>query len=104
MVAAAQGVYLLLERGAAPVSDFIDVPGIAGGVVGHGIPKGAPFSTGADNTGLQITYGYLDDDPVDAAERLRPILEKRSADGGVAPLLAAPFHTIVPYEWDRYVP
>ena len=31
-------------------------------------------------------------------------MEKRWADAGVAPLLAAPFHTIVPCEWDRYVP
>jgi hypothetical protein len=98
------GVYLLLERGAAPVSDLIEVPGVAGVWWASGVPKGEPFSIGADNTDLQIAYCYLDDDPVDAAVRLRPVLEKRWADAGVVPLLAAPFHTIVPHEWDRYVP
>jgi hypothetical protein len=33
------------------------------------------------------------------------VLEKRwSDDAGIEPLLAAPFHPVVPYEWDRYVP
>src|SRR5262245_31243567 len=99
-----RGVYLVLERGAAPVSDFIEVPGVAGAWWATGAPKGAPFSLGADNTGLRITYCYLDDDPVETAERLRPVMEKRWVDAGLVPLLAAPFHTIVPYEWDRYVP
>jgi hypothetical protein len=53
---------------------------------------------------VQIAWCYLDDDPVDAARRLCPVLEKRWADARVVPLLAAPFHTIVPYEWDRYLP
>jgi hypothetical protein len=99
-----RGVYLLLERGAAPVSDFIEVPGVAGVWWATGIPKGELFSIGADNTGLRISYCYLDDDPVATAERLRPVMEKRWANAGVVPLLAAPFQTIEPYEWGRYVP
>ena len=99
-----RGVYLLVERGAAPVSDLIDVAGVAGVWWATGIPKGEPFSVGADNTGVQVTYCYLDDDPADAGRRLRPVMEKRWADAGVVPLLAAPFQAIVPYEWDRYVP
>ena len=99
-----RGVYLLLERGAAPVADFIEVPGVAGVWWATGVPKGQPFSIGADNTGLRITYCYLDDDPVDTAKRLRPVVEKRSADAGVVPLLAAPFQTIASCEWGRYVP
>ena len=98
------GVYVLLERGAAPVSALLEVPGVAGLLWAAGVPKGEPFSIGADNTGLQITYCYLDDDPVGAAVRLRPALEKRWADAKVVPLLAAPFRTIVPNEWERYVP
>ena len=43
--------------------------------------------------GQQITYCFLDDDPVDTAERLRPVLEKRWTSGAVEPLFAAPFHT-----------
>jgi hypothetical protein len=99
-----RGVYLLLERGSAPVRDLIDVPGVAGVWWAAGIPKGHPFSNGADNTDLQITYCYLDDDPVEAAVRLRSVMEKRWAGARVTALLAAPFQTIVPYEWDRYVP
>jgi hypothetical protein len=98
------GVYVLLERGAAPVADLVEVPGVAGVWWATGIPKGEPYSTGADNTGLQLAYCYLDDDPVAAGRRLRPIVEKRRADAGVEPLLAAPFQTIAPYQWDRYLP
>jgi hypothetical protein len=98
------GVYVLLERGSAPVSDLLEVPGVAGVLWAAGVPKGEPYSIGADNTGLQITYCHLDDDPVEAAARLRPVLEKRWANAGVAGLLAAPFQTIVPNEWGRYVP
>jgi hypothetical protein len=99
-----RGVYVLLERGAAPVSDLADVAGVAGVWWATGVPKGEPYSNGADNTGLQIAYCHLDDEPVAAAKRLRPVLEKRWADTGVVPLLAAPFQAIVPYAWDRYVP
>jgi hypothetical protein len=35
---------------------------------------------------------------VAVAQRLKPALHDRH------PLLAAPFHAIVPHEWDRYVP
>jgi hypothetical protein len=99
-----QGVYVILEHGAAPVSDLVEVPGVAGTWWASGVPKGEPFSTGADNTGLQIACCYLDDDPVETAERLRRVLEQRWADGPAVGLLAAPFHTVVPYEWGRYVP
>jgi hypothetical protein len=36
--------------------------------------------------------------PVAVAQRLKPVVQEGN------PHLAAPFHTIVPYEWDRYVP
>jgi hypothetical protein len=74
----AHGTHLLVDRGAAPAGD--------------------------DVTGLQITWCYLDDDPVETAARLRGPLEERWTAGGVAPLLAAPFHTITPYEWGRWLP
>ena len=54
--------------------------------------------------GQTISYCLPDEDPVQTAERLRPVLEKRWSDNGVEPLFAAPFYTVVPYEWDRYVP
>ena len=54
--------------------------------------------------GQQLTYCFLDDDPVATAQRLRPVLEKRWSATGVEPLFAAPLHLVVPYEWDRHVP
>ena len=58
----------------------------------------------ADSGGMQVTYCFLDDDPVATAVRLRQPLEQRWAAGNVVPLLAAPFYTLVPFEWDRYLP
>jgi hypothetical protein len=99
-----QGVYVLLEQGAVSPKDLTSVSGVAGAWWATGIPKGMPFSDGADNTGLRITFCYLDDEPAAVGERLRPALEKRWANTGAAPLLAAPFHPIVPHEWGRYLP
>jgi hypothetical protein len=99
----ALGVFVLIERTEVPPSKLIDVAGVGGTWWATGLPMGDVFSS-ADNSGLQITYCYLDDDPAEAAERLRPVLEKRWADGGITPLLAAPFHTVLRYEWDRYLP
>lgn len=96
----ARGVYLLLERGAAPATRLTDVPGVAGLWSATSVPS--DFSSAA--TGQQITYCFLDDDPVETAERLRPVLEQRWHVAGIQPLLAAPFFAIVPHEWDRYLP
>ena len=52
----------------------------------------------------RITYLFLDDDPAATGERLRPALEKRWGEMGVDGQLAAPFHLVVPHEWDRYLP
>ena len=63
-----------------------------------------PVPVSTDNQGLQLTYCYLDDDPVDAGVRLREPLDARWKETDVKPLLAAPFYTPVPFEWDRYLP
>jgi hypothetical protein len=99
----ARGVYLLIEQGQAPAAQLVEVPGVAGAWWGPGVPMDPPYAT-ADSTGLWITYCCLDDDPVDAAERLRPILEKRWSQGRVVPLLAAPFHAVLPHDLGRYLP
>ena len=100
----ARGAYVLVEQGEAAATDLTEVPGVAGAWWATGIPMDPPYGSGAGNAGLQITYCYLDTDPVEAAKGLRPVLEKRWAGTRVVPLLAAPFHTIVPYEWDRHLP
>lgn len=96
------GVYLIVEQGAASPAALTDIAGVAG-IWWH--EGGAPPAPGLrDNTGMQVTYCFLDGDPVETAERLRRPLEQRWAAGKVVPLLAAPFHTVVPFEWSRYLP
>jgi len=91
------GVYLLLEQGSAPPEELCDVDGVAG--------VWWATSTSEDGSTRQVTFCFLDDDPIAVAERIGPVLERRWADGGgVVPRLAAPFFSVVPYEWDRYLP
>jgi hypothetical protein len=99
----AKGVYLLIERGLAPPSELVELPGVGGAWWGGGLALQFPYET-VPNTGLQITYCLLDGEPVKTAERLRPALAKRWAGFGLEPLLAAPFHVLDPYESDRFLP
>jgi hypothetical protein len=99
----ARGVYLLIEEGRADPSGITEVPGVGGAWWMNGVALEPPHSTG-DNSGLQITYCYLDEDPVETGDRLRGYLEKRWAHSETEPLLAAPFHLISNYEWGRYLP
>ena len=98
----ARGVFLLVEQKAAPVTALLDVEGV-GGVWSA---RAASVDSGVANAqpGQSITYCFLDDDPVDTATRLQPVLARRWQDPEVQPLLAAPFYAVVPHEWDRYVP
>lgn len=97
------GVYVLIERGKAPGTDLVDVPGVGGAWWGGAEPLEPPAST-RDNSGLQVTYCFIDDDPATVGKRLRPLLEERWSSSAVEPLLAAPFHSLIPYQWDQYLP
>ncbi len=100
----ARGVYLIVERGAQSPIALTNIAGVAG-IWWHEGGSPPALSTGfTDNTGLQVSYCFLDDDPVKTAERLRGPLKQRWAAGNVVPLFAAPFHVLVPFEWDRYLP
>jgi hypothetical protein len=98
----AQGVYLVVENGAAPVDALVDVPGVAGIWWYQGALAPEPYAT--DARGVQITYCYLDDDPVVVGERLGEAMRQRWASGDVEGLLAAPFHVPAPFDWGRHVP
>jgi hypothetical protein len=98
----AQGVYLLVEMGDAAPDALVDIPGVAGIWWFRGAVAPAPYST--DARGMQITYCYLDHDPVATAERLEVHVRRRWASGTTTGLLAAPFHTLSPFEWERYLP
>jgi hypothetical protein len=98
----ARGVYLIAEQGAESPATLAKVAGVAGIWWHEGVTPPAPgFS---DNAGMQLTYCFLDDDPLMTAERLRRPLEQRWAAGAVVPVFAAPFYTVVPFEWERYLP
>jgi hypothetical protein len=95
-----RGVYMLLEQGRQAPAPLTEVPGIAGVWCADSVPT-QYSSTGESH---RLSLCFLDGDPVDTAARLRPVLEARWNDGGMHPLLAAPFYSIVPFEWNRYLP
>ena len=97
-----RGMYLVLETHVASATDLTEVDGVAGVWSVAALDVGPKLASA--RPGQQLTYCFLDDDPVDTAARLRPALEKRWTSTGVEPLFAAPFHPVIPYEWDRYVP
>jgi hypothetical protein len=96
-------VYFLIERGEGSVADLLDVPGVGGAWWGSAVPLEPPFTT-RDNSGLHVSYLFVDDDPVEVARRLRSRLERRWSESDCEPLLAAPFYGVVAYEWNRYLP
>jgi hypothetical protein len=95
-----RGLYLLVEQGQASAESLAEVAGVAGLWSGGAVPS--EFSNA--EAGQRLTYCFLDGDPVETAQRLQPVLERRWKDGDIRPLFAAPFHTIVPYDWNRYLP
>ena len=97
-----RGVYLLLERGTTPLTNLVDVVGVAGFWSASAMNVDPKLASA--HPGQSITYCFLDDDPVATAVRLQSVLANRWSETGVEPLLAAPFYVVVPYEWDRYVP
>jgi hypothetical protein len=97
-----KGMYLLVEEGHHSPLALIDLPGVGGAWWADGLAK-TPHTT-SDKTGVRITYLFLDRDPAETAEDLLEPLHERWADGSVAPLFAAPLHTIVPYDWGRHLP
>ncbi|KKC06968.1 hypothetical protein [Mycobacterium nebraskense] len=97
-----RGAFLLVERGSAPPDPLVEVAGVAG--VWSALSRQVDAHLASAQGGQSITYCFLDGDPVDTAERLRPVLSARWDASGVEPLFAAPFFAVVPFEWDRYVP
>jgi hypothetical protein len=98
----ALGVYLLVEQGSASPASLAEVAGVAGIWWHQGGKSPAPGFPEA--SGMQLSYCFLDQDPVEVAERMRQPLEQRWKSGAVVPLMAAPFYTLVPFEWARHLP
>ena len=94
------GVYLMVENGTASTAKLTDVPGVAGVWKAHAV---ATDISDAEE-GQQITYCFLDGDPVETAKLLQPVMQARWESNGITPRLAAPYYLLVPREWDRYLP
>jgi hypothetical protein len=107
-----EGGYLLVERGRTPAWDLTGVPGVGGAWWGSTVQADGGLSAEVNavaaaelvTADLQITYCFLDDDPVTTAERLQPVLHKRWADAEITPLLAAPFYTVSGQDIGRHLP
>lgn len=97
-----RGVYFIAEQGSASPAALAEIAGVAGIWWFHGGQQPVPGFR--DNSGLQLSYCFLDQDPVEIAQGLRAPLERRWAEHAIKPLLAGPFHTLVPFEWSRYLP
>lgn len=52
----------------------------------------------------RITLCYLDDEPAEVAQRMAPLLRRAWAGAPTRPLLAAPFESMMRWEWDRFAP
>jgi hypothetical protein len=98
----ARGVYLLLETHKTTPAELLEVEGVAGVWSTSALDVGPALASAP--AGQQLTYCFLDDDPVATAARMSPVLEKRWSAADIDPLFAAPFHPVVPHEWGRYVP
>jgi len=98
----ALGVYLIIEQGQATADALIEIPGVAGVWWFHGAAGEPPFD--GDMSGRQITYCFLDRDPVAMSGSVGEALRGRWAAGETTALFAAPFYPITPFDWSRHLP
>ncbi len=96
-----QGLYLLIEQGEVVANEaLLTVEGVAG--IWSATAHAHPFATAVE--GQRITLCFLDDDPLAVAARMGSLLQKRWQTAAVTPQLAAPFYSVMPFQWDRYLP
>lgn len=111
-----RGVYLIVEEptGVATQDDYLQqlhtdvlpsliaVPGVAGALT---FGTTAAFLRPSFSPGrYRITTCYLDDDPATVGQRLAPVLRRIWEDAPVRPLLAAPFESMMIWDWERFGP
>ena len=111
-----RGIYLIVEEPVEPVGagaldayrrrtyteilpELVAVPGVAGAWTYATTPSiRRPMFTGGQ---YRMTVCYLDDDPAAVGPRLAPVLEQIWEGAPVRPLLAAPYRSVISWEWDR---
>jgi hypothetical protein len=98
------GVYVVIERTAGRSGEPLgsDVDGVVGAWRLRGLDVGHPRLDPA--TDLDLTVWYLDGDPVALGRALADEHATRWHSEHVEPLLAASFHVVVPWRWDRALP
>ena len=81
---------------------LVSVPGVAGALAFGTTPaiRRPHLQPGV----YRITSCYLDDDPATVGERLAPVLKEIWKDAPVRPVLAAPFESMMIWDWDRFGP
>jgi hypothetical protein len=97
----ARGMHVIIERGLAPAGELADIPGVGGVWWASTTLQQGPTSEASP---IQVTYCFLDDDPVATAPRLSPALDRRWAGGGLEPRLAAPFYLVGGHDCDSHLP
>jgi hypothetical protein len=109
-----RGVYLIVEEPAdrsaqdayiqrmhvEALPDLVSVPGVAGAWTYTTTPtiRRSMFTEGD----YRMTVCYLDDDPASVGKRLVPVLNRAWAAAPIRPLLAAPFESMMLWDWDRF--
>ncbi|HEX3980904.1 MAG TPA: hypothetical protein VHW93_06755, partial [Acidimicrobiales bacterium] len=111
-----RGVYLIIDEPAAdePQDAFlrllhtevlpalVSVPGVAGAWTFATTPsiRRPMFSNGRH----RMTLCYLDDDPATSGGRLAPVVSRAWESAPARLVLAAPFESMMRWEWDRFGP
>ncbi|TVV75957.1 hypothetical protein [Sphingomonas solaris] len=98
----ALGVYVIVEEGQLSPEALTNIAGVAGVWWFDGAVTPPPYDN--DSCGKRIIYCYLEGDPIETATLLGEAVRSRWASTKVKGLLAAPFYSIVPFEWDRHLP
>jgi hypothetical protein len=109
-----RGVYLIVEaptdqsardgylqrKHTELLPELVSVPGVAGAWAYATTPAiRRPMFTDGD---LQMTVCYLDDDPATVGERLGPVVTRATAQAPTRLLLAAPYESMLIWDWDRF--
>ena len=90
------GAYLIVHEQDVPTAALLDVSGVAGVWSASALDVGPRLANA--RAGQRLTYCFLDDDPVTVAAGLE------SVAAPLSPTFAAPFHAVVPHQWDRHLP
>jgi hypothetical protein len=82
--------------------ELVSVPGVAGAWSFATTPAiRRPAFTEGDH---RMTVCYLDDEPAAVGERLAPLMTRWAADEPIRLALAAPFESMVRWDWERFGP